>query len=157
MTLLQQVGGLWKRFVVVGAMFFPWVGGGLLILSGGLALHSWLSIRTDVHTEATITDSVAVQSPDGDVFYQTHARFRLPSGDLVSFIDPIESTQDDGPTFAPGSVVPVVYPSGKPGSATIATVWRVYFAAIIVGCLGVFFLDLGLVLRRFWAGPRMAA
>lgn len=149
MTLLQQAGTQWKRFVEVGATLFPWVGGGLLAVAFGFGLHSWLLLRQGVRAEATVTDNVPVQDSQGNVLYQTHARFRLPSGELVSFVDPIQSSQDDGPSFAAGTVVPVVYPPGKPASATIATTWRVYFFAIVLGCLGVFFLDLGLILRRF--------
>jgi len=135
--------------MVVGSAVFPWAGALLLTLAAGFALHSWLLLRNGIGAEATITDNVAVQSAEGTVLYQAHARFRLPSGELVTFTDPIQSSQNDGPVFATGTVVPVVYPAGRPTSATIATTWRVYFLAIIFGVLGVVFVDLGIVLRRF--------
>jgi hypothetical protein len=148
MELLRWSQKVWPRFAPMGAKVCPWLGGVLLALSAGFAAHSWLHLRSGLRAQATVTESVALQAPDGTVTYASHLRFRLPTGEIVTFVDPVLSTSADDPRFVPGTVVPVLYPANKPTAAIIVTVWRVYFVAIVLGILGVVFLDLGIVLRR---------
>jgi hypothetical protein len=109
-----------------------------------------------LHAQATVTETTAVQASDGTLTYAAHLRFRLPTGEVVTFVDPVLSTSADDPTFSPGTVVPVLYPADKPAAAVVVTVWRVYFVAIVLGIVGAVFLDLGIVLRRLPAGSGKA-
>jgi hypothetical protein len=147
LSLLQE---FWKRFLPLGAALFPWAGGLCLALAAGFGLHSWLSVRSAVHAQATVIENLPRQAADGTVTYATHLRFRLPTGQIVTFTDPIQTSQNDDPSFPAGAIVPIVYPATNPQAATIATVWRVYFAAIVLGILGVVFVDLGIILRRLY-------
>jgi hypothetical protein len=152
MELSRWSQKVWTRFALMGARVCPWLGGVFFALAAGFAVHSWLYLQSGLHAQATVTETVASQAPDGTVTYATHLRFRLPSGEVVSFVDPVLSTSADDPSFVPGRVVPVLYPANKPTAAVIVTVWRVYFVAIVLGILGVVFLDLGIVLRRLPRG-----
>jgi hypothetical protein len=153
MTLLSLLQEFWKRFLTLGSALFPWVGGLCLVLAAGFGLHSWLFLRSAIHAQATVIENVPTQAPDGIVTYATRLRFRLPAGQIVTFTDPIQSSQSDDPTFPAGTSVPIVYPAANPQAATIATVWRVYFAAIILGILGVALVDLGIIFRRMYPRP----
>jgi hypothetical protein len=147
MRLLLWLQRVLTRFVPLGAKIFPWTGAVFFALAAGFAVHSWLYLQSGLHAQATVTESVAVQAPDGTVTYAAHLRFRLPTGEVVTFVDTVLSSSADDPSFLPGKVVPVLYPASKPTAAVIITVWRVYFVAIVLGILGVVFLDVGIVLR----------
>jgi hypothetical protein len=110
-------------------------------------------VRSAVHAQATVIENVPTQAADGTDTYATRLRFRLPTSQIVTFTDPIQSSQDDDPSFPAGTTVPIVYPAANPQAATIATVWRVYFVAIVLGILGVVFVDLGIILGRIYRRP----
>jgi hypothetical protein len=150
MKLLSLLQAFWKRFLPFGAAVFPWAGGLCLALAAGFGLHSWLAVRELIHAQATVIENVATQAADGTVTYATHLRFRLPAGQIVTFTDPIQSSQYDDPSFAAGSTVPIVYLATNPRAASIATVWRIYSTAILFGIFGVAFVDLGIILRRLY-------
>jgi uncharacterized membrane protein YkgB len=61
---------------------------------------------------------------------------------------------DEDPEFAAGEQVPVLYAANNPQDAVIATRWRVYKAAILLGIAGVIVLDLGLLMGygKMWLG-----
>ncbi len=156
MKLLRWLQGVWARLGPSIARWCPWLGAILLALASGFAVHSWLYLRSGLHAQATVTETTAVQASDGTLTYAAHLRFRLPTGEVVTFVDPVLSTSADDPTFSPGTVVPVLYPADKPAAAVVVTVWRVYFVAIVLGIVGAVFLDLGIVLRRLPAGSGKA-
>jgi hypothetical protein len=127
------------------AKLFVWAGLLLLVLAGAFAAHTWWSVRSYVRIDATVTENVPTQDVQGLVVSVTHLRFQMPGGRIVNFVDPIRS---DDPSFASGDVVPAIYPRQAPEAARIATIWRLYFVANLLGILGVVFVDLGLILKR---------
>jgi hypothetical protein len=151
MQLLSLLQAFWKRFLPLGAVGFPWAGGLCLALAAGFGLHSWLSVRDLMHAQATVIENAATQAADGTVTYATHLRFRLPTGQIVTFTDSVHSSQDDDPSFPAGTTVAIAYPAANPQAATIATVWRVYSLAIVFAVFGIIFVDLGIILRRLSA------
>jgi len=116
----------------------------LLALAAVSAGHSWWLSRALVHATATVTENVAVFAPVGGVVYRPRLRFPTPDGEIEQVLI-AEGSSD--PEFAAGASVPVAWPAGDPQAAAIATVWRVYRAAIWLGITGVVFFDLGWILR----------
>jgi hypothetical protein len=134
------------------ARWLPRLGGLLLALAVLFAGHSWWQDRALLHATATVTENVAAFAPGGGVSYHPRLRFRTPDGESVQVL----ATQGrPEPEFAAGSSLPVAWPVGDPQHAVIATVWRVYAAAIWLGILGTVLFDAGWVLRL--AGARKAA
>jgi hypothetical protein len=136
----------WQAFLPTGAVAFIWTGLLLLLIAFGFWLHSWLFMRTQTRAIGTVTQNVAVSAADG-VVYLTHLRFRLPSGQLATAVDPVPGSPNSEPDFAAGRDLPILYPPGRPHSAFIATAGRLYFGAIVFGVIGAIIMDLGLVFR----------
>jgi hypothetical protein len=116
-----------------------------LVLCAIFAAHTWWTFRSFARISATVTENVSTQNAQGEVVSVTHLRFQLPGGRIVNFIDPVRS---DDPSFATGEVVPVIYPAQSPESAQVATVWRLYFLACVLGIIGIVLADIGLILGR---------
>jgi hypothetical protein len=136
----------WQQYLPAIAISSLWVGILLLVLSAGFAVHSWMYARSQTRAIGTVVENVATVAAEGTV-YVTHVRFRLPNGELVNFVDPIRSSENEDPSLATGTVVPVLYPPGNPKAAIVATIGRAYFGAIVLGILGIVFFDLGLIFR----------
>ncbi len=115
------------------------------MLCAVFAAHTWWTFRTFVRIPATVTENVSTQDARGEVVSVTHLRFQLPGGRIVNFIDPVRS---EDPSFATGEIVPVIYPVHSPESARVATVWRLYFVACVLGIIGILLADIGLILGR---------
>jgi len=145
MQLLHWMRRMYERFAPGLAGLLPWLGCGFLLLAAGFGTHSWMAARGQVRVTATIVENVAHFAPGGGVLYYPRLRFRTASGDIMQLTDAHGSEEAE---FAPGELVPVLYPPGEPQRAVIATVWRRYPRAIVLGILGVVFVDLGLILRR---------
>jgi hypothetical protein len=123
----------------------PWAGGFLLVVALGFAAHIWWVSRPLVRARATVTENVAAFAPGGGILYRPRLRFRTATGEIVLVLS---RCGDDDIEFAAGKAVPVRYPVGDPQDAIIATVWRVYFVAWVVGIVGAALFDLGLVVAR---------
>ena len=76
--------------------------------------------------------------------YTPRLRFRTTSGEIEQVLAAQGSSDAE---FAPGASVPVAWPAGEPQHAGIATLWRVYRAAIWLAILGTVLFDLGWLLR----------
>jgi hypothetical protein len=144
---LQKIQMPSSRFLRLSASLLIWIGGALLVLAAASAANTWWAFKSWSRAEAVVTENSASQSTKGDVVYATHLRFRLPSGQLATFIDPATSTDSDDPDLPTAAVVPVIYPSGHPESARIGSISRLYKTAIILGILGVALFDLGIIFR----------
>ncbi|QMV17572.1 DUF3592 domain-containing protein [Granulicella sp. 5B5] len=147
MFALQEILALKNRFYRLSASFLPWIGGVLMALAALSAANTWWTFKSWPRAEAVVTETSASQDAMGNVTYATHLRFRLPSGQLVTFTDPVTSTDPDDPDLPTAATVPVAYPSGLPGSARIASIGRLYRLAIVLGILGIAFFDVGLISR----------
>jgi hypothetical protein len=116
----------------------------LLTLAMVAAGHSWWQSRPLAHATATVTENVASFSPGGGVIYHPRLRFQTPTGEIEQVLIAEGSSE---PEFAAGAYVPVAWAAGEPQDAAIATVWRVYRMAILLGIAGVVLFDLGWILR----------
>jgi hypothetical protein len=143
----QEIQTPRSRFLRLSASLLPWIGGALLVLAAVSAANTWWTFKSWFRTEAVVTENSASQDAKGDVLYVTHLRFRLPSGQMVTFIDPSTSTDPDDPALPTAAVTAVVYPAGHPESARIGSISRLYKTAIILGVLGVVFFDIGIIFR----------
>jgi hypothetical protein len=114
----------------------------LLLLAAGFGLHSWMAVRGLVRATATVSENVSSFAPGGGILYHPILRFRAANGQLVQVGGQRGSEDAD---FPAGTTLPVLYPVGFPQRAFIATVPRVYPAALTFGILGVAVLDLGLI------------
>ena len=123
----------------------PWVGLLLLAVSAGFGLHSWSFSRSRVRQVVTITENVATLNRQGEVVYTPRFRLRLPDGELLT-MEAVNNRSHEI-AFPAGERVPVLYPSGDPQGAILATVWLSYRGAIVCGVLGAALFDLGWVLR----------
>ena len=122
----------------------PWVGALLLVIAGGFGSHSWIFARGRVRAIATITENVSGFAKEGGVVYIPRFRFRTENGELETVLARSGSEEIE---FAAGENVPVLYRAGEPQGAVIATAWRAYHAAIVLGLWGVALFDLGWALR----------
>ena len=129
---------------LIGAVL-PWVGVALIALSLAFAAHSWRSTRGLVAAQATVSENVETMTSKGDLVYTPRLRFYTPQGALTQVLAVRGS---DEIQFPAGKVVPVLYPSGDPQGAVIATVGRVYSWAIRLAVAGVILFDVGWVVRR---------
>jgi hypothetical protein len=125
------------------ATLLPALGVLLLAMAAVFAGHSWWRDRAQLHATATVTENVATFAPGGGVSYTPRLRFRAGG----EFKQVLAAPGGSDAEFAPGESVPVAWPAGEPQRAGIATVWRVYRAAIWLGILGTVLFDLGWLLR----------
>jgi len=132
MRALQWLREVLDRFGAGTGRWLRWVGVVLMVLSAISAGRSWRSTYGLLRATATVTENVATFAPGGGVQYVPRLRFRL----------------SDEIDFPAGETIPVMYPSGHPEQAAIATVWRRYSTAIVLVVLGILILDLGLILQR---------
>lgn len=144
MRFLRWLHATYNRFAPGAGSILPWVGGLLLLVAAVSGLVSWNAIRTKIRATATVTENVSVLSPHDGVLYSPRLRFRLPNGELFQVL---AKEASDEAEFPAGSDVPVLYPAGHPEQAVIATVWRIYWVAILLGVFGVILFDAGLLLR----------
>ena len=132
------------RFAPPAGKVLPGIGGLLLLIAAGFGVHSWMFARQRVRATATVTENVAGFGKVGGVVYAPRFRFRTADGNLVQVLAPDGSDEIE---FPAGTTVPVLYSAGDPRDAVIATVWRAYFGAIVLGLLGTALFDLGWALR----------
>ena len=144
MEFLRWVRDRFERYAPPLGGVLPWVGVLLLVIAAGFCAHSWMFARGRVRAIATITENVSGFAKEGGVLYTPRFRFRTASGELVTVLAPSGSDEIE---FAAGETVPVLYRADDPQGAVIATVWRAYFGAIVLGVLGTALFDLGWVLR----------
>ena len=144
MEFLRWLRKSFERAALVLAGVLPLVGVVLLAIAAGLAVHSWNFARTRVRAIATITENVSGFAKEGGVVYTPRFRFRLPSGELVTVQ---AASGEEEVEFPAGETVPVLYRAGDPQGAMIATTWRAYEGAIVLGVLGVVLFDVGWALR----------
>ena len=145
MELLVRLRAAWTKVSVLVGTVLVRIGGLLLVLALGFAGHSWEWARHRVRSEATVVENVAQFAPGGGVVYVPRIRFRAGNGELVQLLS---GPAKDDPEFDPGEIVPVLYPAGDEKDAVIATVWRLYFWAILFAIAGTVLFDVGLVIKR---------
>lgn len=144
MEFLRWVRDSFDRVAPPLGRVLPWAGVLLLAIAAGFCAHSWMFARGRVRAIATVTENVAGFAKEGGVWYTPRVRFRAANGELVTV--PAGPGSDEI-EFAAGDTVPVLYRADDPQGAVIATVWRAYFGAIVLGLLGTALFDLGWVLR----------
>ena len=144
MGFLRSLRASFERVSPGLGAVLPWVGGMLLLMAAGFGARSWMFARGRVRAVATITENVPGFAKEGGVVYIPRFRFRATSGELVTVMARSGGEEIE---FAAGETVPVLYRAGDPQSAVIATAWRAYHAAIVLGLWGVALFDLGWVLR----------
>lgn len=126
--------------ILTGLIFFA-VGGGLL--AG--AAFAWLHTRRFV-AEAVrgFGEVVRLQErSDDSVTYSPVIRFSGPGGRAVEFT---ESTSSNPPGYSVGDRVEILYRPDAPERARLASLWRRYLLAGILGTIGGVFSLLGLLL-----------
>ena len=144
MGFLRWLRDGFERCAPPAGRWLPWVGGVLLVFAAGFGIRSWTYTRGRVRAIATVTENVSSFAKQGGVVYTPRLRFRLPSGEWMMVEARSGSTEIE---FPAGETVPVLYRVGEPQGAAIATVWRVYYAAIVLGLWGTVLFDLGWALR----------
>jgi hypothetical protein len=144
MPWLQRFRQVLRRYYPVAGLWLPWVGGVLLVWAAVSGARAWDSTRGLVRTTATVTENVATFAAGGGVRYVPRLRFRLPDGQIVLAL---AASGADEIEYPAGERLPVLYPVANPQRARIATVWRLYGSAILLGILGIVVVDLGLVCR----------
>ncbi len=144
MEFLRWVRDSFERAAPSLGRVLPWVGVLLLAIAAGFGAHSWMFARGRVRAIATITENVSGFAKEGGVWYTPRVRFRTASGELVTVL---AGPGSDEIEFAAGDTVPVLYRADDPQGAVIATAWRAYFGAIVLGVMGTALFDLGWVLR----------
>jgi type IV secretory pathway TrbD component len=144
MEFLLWVRDRFERVAPLLGRMLPPVGVLMLVMAAGFGVHSWMFARERVRTVATITENVSWFAKEGGVVYVPRFRFRAKSGELVTVM---ARSGGQDIEFAAGETVPVLYRAGDPQSAEIATGWRAYHAAIVLGLWGVALFDLGWAVR----------
>jgi hypothetical protein len=144
MKLLRWLREIFDKIAPPLGAVLPWVGVALLMMAAGFAVRSWIFARGRVKAVATVTENVSGFAKEGGVLYVPRVRFRAVDGSLV--------TEEIGPgsdeiEFAAGETVPVLYRADDPQGAVIATAWRAYYWAIVLGIWGTVLFDLGWALR----------
>jgi Protein of unknown function (DUF3592) len=137
---LRRFWSVWSRSVEAVLLYTGVV---LLCGAGIFWAREWARSRSFEHATATVTEMESRQDAQGNVAYFPHVRFRLPNGEIVQVVS---AAGGDDSAFGVGEVVPVAYRAGDPRGASIATKWRVYSVAIVLGILGTVVFDLGAVL-----------
>jgi hypothetical protein len=145
MKMLRWLREMFGRIAPPLGAVLPWLGVALLVVAAGFAVRSWMFARGRVRAVATVTENVAGFAKEGGVLYVPRVRFRGANGSLV--------TEEIGPgsdeiEFAAGETVPVLYRADDPKGAVIATAWRAYHWAIVLGIWGTVLFDLGWVLKK---------
>lgn len=125
--------------LVTGLIFFA-VGGALL--AG--AAFSWLRTRSFVAESVRgFGEVVGLREHNDDgVTYSPVIRFSGPGGRVVEFT---ETTSSNPPGYSVGDRVEILYRPHDPGSARVASPWRLYLLAGILGTIGGVFFLVGLL------------
>lgn len=126
------------------AAVLPWMGAALLVAAAIFAVHSWRFSHVRVRSIATVTENIPVFAKQGGILYFPRLRFRTPDGKIVQVLAPPGSDEIE---FSAGETVPVLYKASTPQDAIIATAWRAYHAAIVLGLWGTALFDAGWILR----------
>jgi len=150
MGLLVRARAVWIRYASSVGTILLRTGGFLLLLAIAFAGYSWNWARHRVKTDATVVENIAAFAPHGGVVYTPRVRFRAEDDSVVQLIVGPGSSDAD---FAPGDIVPVLYPTGEVQQTVIATKWRLYFWAIWFAIAGTVLFDAGLVVKRLKSTP----
>ena len=145
MRFLRWLKRSYERAAAPLAAVLPLAGVALVVVAAGFAVRSWNFARTRVRMMATITENVSGFAKEGGVLYVPRVRFRTVDGELV-MVD--VGPGSDEIEFAAGETVPVLYRADDPKGAVIATAWRAYYWAIVLGIWGTVLFDLGWVLKK---------
>jgi len=145
MALLRWLRVSFGRIAPPIGAVLPWVGVVLLVVAAVFAVRSWMFARGRVKAVATVTENVSGFAKEGGVLYVPRVRFRTVDGELV-MVD--VGPGSDEIEFAAGETVPVLYRADDPKGAVIATAWRAYYWAIVLGIWGTVLFDLGWVLKK---------
>lgn len=116
----------------------------------------WISIAAIKNTiieqnnakkvQAKVIGHVA-QTGAGGTVYQTQVEFRLPSGQLIQFTDPVGTYPAD---HLPGERVWVYYPETEPWKAYIYSFKRTYLVPMILLIVGLLPIILAIwMIRKF--------
>jgi len=144
MRFLRWIQATFDRYAPGAGSYLPWAGGLLLVAAALCAIVAWAGIRNENRATATVTENISTMSAHDGVHYSPRLRFRSATGELVQVLAKEEANEAE---FPAGTAVPVLYPANRPEQAVIATTWRIYWVAILLGVFGVVLLDGGLVLR----------
>ncbi len=125
--------------LVTGLIFFA-VGGALL--AG--AAFAWLHTRRFVAEAVRGFGEVVglYERSDDSVTYSPVIRFSGPGGRAVEFT---ETTSSNPPGYSVGDRVEILYRPHDPKSARVASPWRLYLLAGILGTIGGVFSLIGLL------------
>lgn len=125
--------------LVTGLIFFA-IGGALL--AGGA--FAWLHTRRFVAESVRgFGEVVGLQEHNDDgVTYSPVIRFSGPGGRPVEFT---ETTSSNPPGYSVGDRVAILYRPHDPKRARVASPWRLYLLASILGGIGGVFFLIGLL------------
>lgn len=144
MPFLRWIQATFNRYAPGAGSYLPWAGGLLLVAAAVFAIAAWAGIRNETRATAIVTENVSTMSAHDGVRYSPRLRFRSASGALVQVLAQEDADEAE---FPAGTAVPVLYPANRTEQAVIATTWRVYWLAILLGVFGVVLFDVGLLLR----------
>ena len=128
------------ELLVTSLIFFA-VGAGLLAGAAFARLHTR---RFVAEAARGFGEVVRLQErSDDSVTYSPVIRFSGPGGRAVEFT---ESTSSNPPGYSVGERVEILYRPDAPERARLASPWRLYLLASILGTIGGVFSLLGLLL-----------
>lgn len=118
----------------------------LLIGLGQLGGATFLVVdtRSDIaradKADGTVIDLIGERDSDGDMMYYPRVRYVTRSGNPVEFTAAVGSSP---PAFDIGEPVGVLYDPAEPEEARIDSFFQLWFAALVLGGIGLVFATIG--------------
>jgi hypothetical protein len=119
---------------------FLLVGLGQLGGAAFLVVDTRRDIAVAEKADGTVIDLIGHRDSDGDTMYYPRVRYVTRSGSPVEFTGSIGSSP---PAFDVGEVVGVLYDPAEPEEARINSFFQLWFAALILGGIGLVFAAIG--------------
>jgi len=119
---------------------FLLIGLGLLGGAAFLALDTRSDIARADKADGSVIDLIGERDSDGDTIYYPRVRYVTLSGTPVEFTGSVGSSP---PAFAVGEPVSVLYDPAEPEQARIDSFFQLWFAALILGVIGLVFAAIG--------------
>jgi hypothetical protein len=119
---------------------FLLVGLGLLGGAAFLVIDTRSDIARADTADGTVIDLIGERDSDGDTIYYPRVRYVTRSGNPVEFTGSVGSSP---PAFDVGEPVAVLYDPAEPEEARIDSFFQLWFAALILGGIGLVFASIG--------------
>jgi len=138
MAASTSAGSAPRWIAIVTAIFFLV---GLLVLgkSTSVVIDRRHEIATAARGDGVVIDLIASRDSESET-YHPRVRFTTANGEAVEFTGSMGS---DPPGFDIGEQVSVLYDPANPNDARIDAFFQLWFAPLMLGILGTFFITAG--------------